>query len=108
MEGKPEMASPQAIALRRAQAIARLREAAGKLSELLGIEMPQIASKASQDPEIARIALVETVADFIEAASSQSVQREQDARIQQAEVARLTKALASAQKPKKPAGGAQA
>lgn len=62
------MATTQALAARRAKALARLIDAATIVAVATGQELP--APPANKDPEIARIALMEYAAAVIEAAAA--------------------------------------
>jgi len=59
------MASIEALAKRRGQALERLSSASAKAAEKFGVEVPALDFNR-RDPELGRVELVERVADFIE------------------------------------------
>lgn len=107
------MASPEALAKRRAGAIDRLRSIAGKLADEYGVAAPVFVQKASNDPDLARIIQMETVAGFLEDLSviasdlkMRLEEAEQAVKAKDQEIARLTAAaLTKAQQGKKPVSG---
>jgi hypothetical protein len=65
------MASVRAIAIRKQNAIERLKQASEELALRVGIDPPTVG-KRQQDPELARVQDLEAVADFLEAYARQS------------------------------------